>query len=132
MIWIWYHEVVWSVLWLLLLRRAIRFFLFLLFNIFYNGISAFILINNLLFYSNLMNCCETEKDKHTTVYPYLQGSGKLSEKPSFSDNDLMGSVSGDMLPVFCLKYKMIIIMTFLISGFWSCIWISTFYEIGFI
>lgn len=64
-----------------------------------------------------MICRETEKDEHTTLYPYLQGSGKLPEKPCFSDNDLIGSVSGDMLPVFCLKYRMIIIITFLISGF---------------
>lgn len=37
-----------------------------------------------------MICRETEKDEHTTVYPNLQGSGELSEKPCFSDNDLMG------------------------------------------
>lgn len=79
-----------------------------------------------------MICRETEKDEHTTVYPYLQGSGKLSEKPCFSDNDLMESVSGDMLPVFCLKYRIIIIITFLISGFWSFIWILTFYGIRII
>lgn len=79
-----------------------------------------------------MICRETEKDEHTTVYPYQQGSDELSEKPCFSDNDLIGSVSGDMLPVFCLKYKMIIIITFLISGFWSFIWILTFYGIRFI
>lgn len=79
-----------------------------------------------------MICRETEKDEHTTVYPYLQGSDELSEKPCFSDNDLIGSVSGDMLPVFCLKYRMIIIITFLISGIWSFIWILTFYGIRFI
>lgn len=79
-----------------------------------------------------MICCEIEKDEYIIVYLYLQGSDEFFEKLCFLDNDLIGLVFGDMLFVFCLKYRMIIIIIFLIFGIWLFIWILMFYGIRFI
>lgn len=43
---------------------------------------------NLLFYSNLLICLQTDKDEHTTLYSYPQSS-KLSEMQCFLDYDFM-------------------------------------------
>lgn len=64
-----------------------------------------------------MICHQTDKDEHTTVYPYPQSS-ELSKLPYFPDYDFMESVTGEMLPVFCVEYRMIIIITFGIYVFW--------------
>lgn len=54
------------------------------------------------------------------MYPYPQSS-ELFEMPYFLNYDFMESVFGEMLPVFCLNYSIIIIdvITFGISVFWS-------------